>query len=117
MPKAFTFYSPSIITDFLLFCHSILCVPFELSPKSENVSSDGWIQVQRPLHCTFSICNWHPIVLIWFRCVCCHSLCWCCTLHRCSAWKIQHNLPHIMTDVALRRIPTFIISTHILPIF
>jgi len=104
MPDGFTSYTSRIMTHLLLDSLGILCLLFELSALSTNVSSGGTIQVLALLRWTLSVRNCHPIVLNG-DCHRWHCLCLCCTLHRCSAWTIPCNVPHHMACAALLSIP------------
>jgi len=104
MPDCFTSFCSGKITNLLLLSLITLCILFELWPISGNVSGGGTIQVLALLRWALSVCNYHPIVLnqcrrdYRWRC-CSRCLCRCCALHRCGAWIIPCNVPHLMEFV------------------
>jgi len=93
------------VGDFPHISFGVLRVPYELLPISANVRGGGTIQVPALRRWAFSRRNFHPIVLNWCRCRLCRCLCRCSTLHRCSAWTIPCNVPHLMASVAFLSIP------------
>jgi hypothetical protein len=115
----------SEVTNHPLFSLGILRVPFELSPISANARSCGTIQLLSLLRWALSVRNCHPIVLNRCRCHCCgcgcscrcwcrcgcRCLCRCSAHHRCSAWTIPCNVPHLMASVAFLSTPAAMLLT------
>jgi len=120
LPDDFTCYAATNITDRTLSCLVIICIPFNFSPISTNVSSGGTILLPALVRWAHSIFSYRAINFNWccYHCSChCYYLYQCSALHRCSEWRIPSNVIHLMALVAFLRIAPFGVVTCMLLIF